>query len=467
MAKDELEHIDKENRGRNDRPHTGTATCCCNRCAMPGESTYEEWQRHVDTKIEAGRRGVDAIDDQLARCRDAMELLTELEGYASQLMPPRHEVLSPSKDEEWSAIPTGPPSPLLEAASEIEDDGPPSPLNIDESPLTSRRQTICAFPSGANIAKHHQTRPSVTSGAGTSFALNVTATSSFYSEQAISDQDDEQPLTLPPRLEVPVPRRASSTREAQVKSARLSKPFNEQWVAHSPDLAVSAYDLLTPRSAPATKSSFAVGHSQRHPQPQIGEQSPTPYDRTRDKPLPHVHRMYTPRTASTTELLGTLTPDLFPTSTLDSAAGSRASSIFHNRRKGIVALDSDDCDTSLDVSASGGNAHTTSSRHTFKWHSQRVGGMRMRSRRRNSKADELLGLSPGLGDENGGSARKDRSKMESQRSLLSSITRSGSVLSSRETVHEGGGLLEKKSGFSLLKLSKLRKAKNGGAGGAE
>ena len=99
-------------------------------------------------------------------------------------------------------------------------------------------------------------------------------------------------------------------------------------------------------------------------------------------------------------------------------------------------MDSDDCDSS----------GSKTPQHTFKWNSQRVGGMRLKPKRRNSKADELLGLgvSSGSVDRQG----------TSQRSLVS---RAGSVLSSRETLNESAE--GKKGMMSLLKLSKLRKGK--------
>ena len=76
------------------------------------------------------------------------------------------------------------------------------------------------------------------------------------------------------------------------------------------------------------------------------------------------------------------------------------------------------------------------SKQSFKWHSQRAAGSRMRPKRRHSKADELLGFNADGG-----------------------LSRSGSVVSSKETL--GEQVEVKKSKLSLLKFSKLGRGKGG------
>jgi hypothetical protein len=394
-------------------PHTGTSTCSCRRCVMPGSLSFAEYERHVDTKIEVGRREVKVIDEQLARCHQLMSMITELQAQVKAT----EDITSPAGSANWSVQVDAPTSPLAEGQYDGKHhDGPPSPLmsfdDLNGSVRSSRRQTICALSSLPSYTSIHQPRAGLSRDAGLSF--NSVAASSFYSEQsAVTEDDDDAPLTLPTKLSVP--RRASSTR--QTRTARLSKPFSEKWVAHSPDAAVSAYDLLAPRSAPIPGYNNAPLHSN------------PPY---MDKPLPPLQRTYTPRTQSTLELLGHGL-NLGPDADIYDSAHDHGSSIFHRRRGMIAIQDSDDYDSQ-------GSGRRTP-QHSFRWQSQRGLGLRLKPKRRLSKADELLGLSP---------------KAEERR-------RAGSVLSFGGTINDGKeGKDGKRSKLGMLGFSRLKKEKGSG-----
>jgi hypothetical protein len=342
-----------------DRPHTGTSTCCCTDCVLPGDLTFDEYERHLTTKIDTGRRELEGIEGQLTRCYNLMKTLNELEKYAVQLQ------------------------------ADNEDD------------RINKRQTFCGLPSLSTLQPQQRNTP------GSSF--NSAVPSSFYSERSSAERESGSPDRNPP---FSVPARASSSQQS--RASRLSKPFSgsrgifkstESYAVGSGDDFDSVVKPLPSRSR----------HAEEHQHSNSFAYSEL------DKALPVLRHAYTPRTQSTADLLGSLSwaDFLAPTNM------PYESSIF-NRRGGFVAVDTSD--DYLQESSG-----TSTPQHTFKWHAQRMGGMRLMPRRRHSKADELLGfVTPEPG------------------------SRPTSSLSLRDTYGPSEG---KKSKMSLLKFSKLRKAK--------
>jgi hypothetical protein len=145
-----------------DRPHTGTSTCSCKRCLMPGNLTYAEFKQHISAKIESGRREARTIDDQIVHCHELLGLLGMIDEQAARLK------------------------------AETRDNTSPLPRS-GACATVSRRQIISDLP----MTPEHDQRTVKQRPATT------TASSSFYSEYNVGEHFPDTPATIRPGLVLP------------------------------------------------------------------------------------------------------------------------------------------------------------------------------------------------------------------------------------------------------------------------
>lgn len=362
--------------------HEGDFTDPCQTCAIVARSKYEESQKHISSRIEATRQEIDAIDSELALRRAVLGFTEALYDFMADLTPESPESIS-----------------LLTS---------PSPeLNECPMSMSGRRQTICALPVTPESDISLEVRP---------HTANVPASSRFSAQATPPSYDYDLSSAIQPAFILPA--RSTSLVSAPgarpAAAARLSKPFEEKWAGGvSDECSADEYEQAvvgrryTRYHGQSTSSFFPSQHTQRC--------------REKRLPAPPLQRTYTPRTESTTELLGTLGSELLVHEGRGNASANYYGSFMSNREAFVTSPTSEMSD----------GHEVRSHEHGWKWHTQRGVRKGFKQKRRHSKADELLGFH-----------------------TPQSPTMAENVISSAETLqNQSAG---RRGKFSLLKLSKLR-----------